>query len=118
MPFLTQDAAQLVPGAHRLLTTWTEALWGEPIVLLDDSQATLPAEEAPQTNLAQASGDTPLTATVPEPWPDWDEWADLESDEARHHNYRDPAQSSSDGSSLGPVATHRRRRLHAAFDDN
>ena len=55
MPFLTQDAAQLVAGAHGLLTTWTEALWGEPIVLLDDSQATLPAEEAPKTNLAQAS---------------------------------------------------------------
>ena len=115
---MTQDASQLVAGAHGLLQTWTEALWGEPIVLLEDSQATQLAEETPQANTAQAEGETPLPATIPEPWADWDEWAELESDEARHHNYRVPALSSSEGSSMGPVATHRRRRMHAAFDDN
>ena len=37
---MTQDAArQLVAGAHGLLQTRTEALWGGPIALLEDSQA-------------------------------------------------------------------------------
>ena len=116
---MTQDAAQLVAGAHGLLQTWTEALWGGPIALLEDSQATNIAEETPPAAPTGLEGETLVLATVPEPsWADWDEWADLESEEEHCHNYRDPVFSSSSDSNRGPRATHRRRRMHAAFDDN
>ena len=37
MPFMSQET-ELVHQAHGLLQTWATALWGQPIILVNDSQ--------------------------------------------------------------------------------
>ena len=46
-------------------------------------------------------GETPVTPTVPEEsthsgWAVWDEWAALQEEEDRLHNYRPPGETSSE----------------------
>ena len=101
IPFMTQDAAQLVAGVHGLRQTWTEALWGEPVVLLED---TPPAAAVDHTRTQQQiPGRPPWQTPSPEPWAEWDEWAALAEKEARSHNYRDPALSSSSENDPGSL---------------
>ena len=57
----------------------------------------------PHANTAANTGETPVADTIPEPWAEWDEWAALAEKEARSHNYRDPALSSSSENDPGSL---------------
>ena len=89
------------------------------MVLLEDTPPAAAVEHTgPHTNTAANTGETPVADTIAEPWAEWDEWAALAEEEARSHNYRDPALSSRGENDLVPSTTHRRRRMHAAFDED
>ena len=109
LPFLEQEVAQVVAQAHGLLLSWTTALWGVPVQLVEDSVE------------AQEEGEvTSETATVPfEPQP---------FEEPRNETLerglapvgssaRPPLHRGVPGRRpLQRHGTHRRRRMHAAFD--
>ena len=46
MPFMSQET-ELVHQAHGLLQTWATALWGQPIILVNDSQTDQDANRKP-----------------------------------------------------------------------
>ncbi|CAE7394441.1 unnamed protein product [Symbiodinium necroappetens] len=85
MPFTEQQVATTLQEVHSLLSQWTEALWGEPIVLTDSLESHGPGHH-------ESAGELPtveLAPTLP---------AELSDEETVS------------------VASHRRRRAHAAFD--
>ena len=86
MPFTEQQVAASLQEVHSLLSQWTTALWGEPIVLTDSLEST--TLERPEAAGAPPQADIEPTMPI-----------------------------DSDGDETVSVCSHRRRRLHAAFDE-
>ena len=89
MPFTEQEVATSLQEVHSLLFQWTSSLWGEPIVLTDNLGNEEPgAATHPPHEVGQEA-----LPTI-------------------------PAGNSSDDADTVTGDSHRRRRLHALFDDS
>ena len=113
LPFLEQDTAAIVSEAHGLLFSWTTALWGSPILLVDnDTQHFANVMDpgdihtAPEPELDSPGRAMNVVDSGEEPRPSMSQeatqifWAPSPNDSAEL---------------LARQSSHRRRRLHAHF---
>ena len=115
LPFLEQDIAAVVAEAHGLLFSWTTALWGAPILLVENDNDNLhfgksadprwtEADPAPEPETPQSGGALEQNGSEPRV---------ADSQVATQAFWapspvREPAR-------LSRQSSHRRRRLHALF---
>ena len=95
LPFLEQETANVVAQAHSLLFSWTTSIWGVPIVLVNSSNV----GESPNS----------LAETIP--------WQPPPADAPDGGTIPDVARETLPEDDEGSQLSHRRRRLHAAFDN-
>ena len=113
LPFLEQDTAAVVSEVHGLLFSWTTALWGSPILLVDnDTQHFVNVMDpgdihtAPEPELDSPGQAVNVADSGEEPRPSMSQeatqifWAPSPNDSA---------------ALLARQSSHRRRRLHAHF---
>ena len=114
MPFLEQEAATLLQDAHSMLFQWTTALWGEPVMLTAvdgvEGEGGDPSSTQPEREEKASDGDS-CVATVPFSPPS--PTATGPGDDGQ----RGPAETASSTESERLSGdSHRRRRMHGAFD--
>ncbi|CAE6938854.1 unnamed protein product [Symbiodinium sp. CCMP2592] len=103
MPFLEQETAVALAEAHHLLFSWTAALWGSPIYLVDHNIEETVEPNAARNNTnndeAQAEGSA----------------SDAPTQAFRSRSPRPRVPPRGGPPALARASSHRRRRLHAAF---
>eukprot|EP00439_Symbiodinium_sp_Y106_P060886 s3505_g9.t1 len=113
MPFLEQEAAAALGEAHSLLFSWTSALWGGPILLVDDVEANtvhMPQnhQEQVEQEVDEDAGETNEGGAAP---------GMPESDQPTQAFWAlsPPREPRGGVQILARQSSHRRRRIHAIF---